>query len=364
MAANGENVVLLVGTHKGGFLFTSDRNRKEWEMKGPFFRGTDVHYMNLDARRSPTIHACVNSAWWGPGVRRSLDWGETWEEPESAIRFEEEEDRKVARVWCVVPGPESAPQALYAGVDPAALFRSQDGGATWSEVKGLASHSTRDRWSPGAGGLMVHSICPHPERAECLHVGISAAGTFATEDSGQTWETRNQGVRADYLPEKYPEVGQCVHHLKIHPSKPDVLYQQGHDGVYRSDDGGRQWVDVSEGLPSRFGFPLQIHPHDPDTIYVVPEEGAEFRCPPNAELAVYRSRNRGEAWEKLNRGLPSRNAFLNIYRQALTADHLDPCGLYMGTSTGQIFQSRDEGESWELLANWLPPVFCVRAATI
>ena len=208
---------------------------------------------------------------------------------------------------------------------------------------------------------MVHCICPHPTDSQKVHVGISAAGTFSTEDGGQTWEPRNQGVQADFLLQKYPDVGQCVHHMAMHPGKPEVLYQQNHDGIYRSDDEGKQWTDISEGLPSRFGFPVQIHPHDPDTIYVVPEEGAEFRCPVNAEFCVFRSHDRGETWERLGEGLPDQSAYFSIYRQAMSADSCDPCGLYIGTSTGQIFLSRDEGDNWEVLADWLPPIFSVSA---
>jgi len=293
---------LLVGTHKGGFLFTSTLQRKNWQMHGPFFKGTDVHHMVFDLRTEPTIYAGVNSSWWGPDVRFSRDLGKNWIEPKTSVRFEEGSDKKVARVWYVASGRTSEPNVLYVGVDPGALFKTADGGKNWQEVKSLTNHATRDKWFPGAGGLMVHSICLHPEDKNKLFVGISAAGVFATEDGEKSWTPRNKGVRADFLPDKLPEVGQCVHHMEMHPAKPDVLYQQNHCGVYRSDNAGKKWKDLCTGLPSRFGFPLQIHPHDPDTIYVIPEEGAEFRCPPNGEFAVYRSRNRGESWRKLKKG--------------------------------------------------------------
>ena len=365
MASNGSSRVrLLVGTHKGGFLLSSERDRKKWDMQGPFFRGTDVHHMVFDAREEPTIFASVNSTWWGPDVRFSKDFGETWEEPKSGIRFEDGSDKKVKRVWCVEPGRKSEPDVLYAGADPGALFKSEDGGQNWSEIKSLTNHATREKWTPGMGGMMVHSFALHSEDPQKMHVGISAAGTFYTEDGGETWEPRNKGVLAEFLPEKYPDVGQCVHHMESHPAKPDVLYQQNHCGVYRSDNAGQEWIDCCEGLPSRFGFPLQIHPHDPDTIYVIPEEGPEFRCPVNAEFAVFRSRNRGENWEKLDNGLPNKNAYLNIYRHAMCADTCDPCGIYVGTSTGQIFYSRDEGEHWEILVNWLAPVFSLTCAVV
>jgi len=359
-----KQVCLLVGTHKGGFLFRSDLSRRNWEMSSPFFSGNDVNHLILDLRDEPTLIACVNSPWWGSDVRFSNDLGETWKEPESTVRFAEGRERTVERIWCVVPGMAEQPGVLYAGVAPAALFQSSDCGRNWMEVNSLSEHPTRPRWFPGAGGMMVHSICPHPLEPDKIHVGISAAGTFSTEDGGQSWEARNRGVRADFLPEKFPEVGQCVHHMELHPSKPQVLYQQNHDGVYRSDDEGKQWIDLSEGLPSRFGFPLQIHPHDPDTIYVVPEEGAEVRFPVNGKFGVFRSRDRGENWVKLAQGLPTRDAYLNIYRQAMCADGCDPCGLYLGTSTGQIFYSRNEGDSWEVLAHWLPPIYSVNASVM
>ncbi len=365
MANTGKNkVYLLVGTHKGAFMFISDPSRKQWEMRGPFLKGADVNNIILDTRTGPTIYACDNSYWWGPGVHISKDFGSTWVESESGVRFEEGSGKTIERVWCVKPGRKNEPNVLYVGVDPGALFKSEGAGQTWIEVKGLRNHPTRDKWFPGQGGLMVHSICLDPNDSKKIYVGISAAGTFYTENGGHTWEPRNKGVLADFLPEKYPEVGQCVHHMESHPARPEVLYQQNHCGVYRSDNGGREWIDISEGLPSRFGFPIQIHPHDPDTIYVIPEDSPEFRCPVNGEFAVYRSRNRGENWEKLDRGLPSRNAYLNILRQAMCADDCDPCGVYFGTSTGQIFFSADEGNSWQLLAQWLAPIFSLSCAVI
>jgi photosystem II stability/assembly factor-like uncharacterized protein len=357
-----KHIYLSVGTHKGGFVLKSDLTRKKWQITGPFFKGTDVNYMMMDLRDEPVLYACVNSSWWGPDIRFSRDFGETWQEPEQGIRFPEGSEKKVERVWYLTAGSRKETDVLYAGVDPGALFKSADRGMTWQENQSLSEHPSRDKWHPGMGGLMVHSICVNPDEEDKMHVGISAAGTFSTEDGGASWQPRNKGVLADFHPDKYPDVGQCVHHMEMHPAKPHVLYQQNHCGVYRSDDEGKEWSDLSAGLPSRFGFPLVIHPQDPDTIYVIPEEGPEFRCPVDGELAVFRSRNRGEDWQRLDRGLPDKNAYLNIYRHAMTTDHCDPAGIYFGTSTGQIFYSCDEGESWQLLLNWFPPVFSLSSA--
>ncbi len=359
-----QKVLLLLGTHKGGFVLSSGLERREWKIEGPVFKGNDVHHMVLDQRTEPTLFACINSAWWGSDVRLSRDLGRTWEEPESGVRFGEQAEQSVNRVWCVVPGSPASPDVLFAGADPGALFRSDDGGWNWSEVESLSAHPTREQWQPGAGGMMVHSICAHPTDPNRLHVGISAAGVFSSEDGGESWCPRNQGVLADFLPEKYPQVGQCVHHMTMHPDEPELLYQQNHCGVYRSENEGREWIDLSEGLPSRFGFPLQIHPHQSDTIFVVPEEGPEFRCPVDGKFAVFRSRNRGDDWERLENGLPAEHGYLHVFRHAMAADPVDPFGLYLGTSTGQVFFSVDEGDSWKLLVDYLPPVYTVSSAVI
>ncbi len=360
-----DRVYLLAGTHKGGFLLEANPERQNWKLHGPFFGGTDVHHLTMDTRGgTPMLYAAVNSAWWGPGVRMSADLGETWTEPEEGVKFEESLGLTVAKVWQITPAPENAPGVIYAGVEPAALFRSEDAGRTWTDVRGLTTHPTRDQWAPGAGGLMVHSILPHPYDPKRMHVAISAAGTFETTDGGETWKPRNKGVLADFLPENYPEVGQCVHHLEAHPSRPDLLYQQNHCGVYRSNTGGESWTDISEGLPSSFGFPIIVHPHEDDTVYVVPMQGPEFRAPVGGELAVYRSRERGTDWERLNNGLPSKDAYPNVYRQATSVDRLDPAGLYIGTSTGQIYTSTDDGDSWSVLASNLPPIYSLEAVGV
>ncbi len=355
--AKAKKFHLFVGTQKGAFIFTSELGRKTWKMAGPLLKGAEVNDIVMDTRGKPVLYACVSSYWWGSDVHISGNGGKTWKQSEGGVKFEEGSGKTVARVWCVSPGREGETGVLFAGVDPGALFSSRDQGKTWSEFKNLSNHPTRGVWNPGAGGLMVHSIVCNPLDPLKMAVGISAAGVFATQDGGLSWEPRNKGVLADFNPDKYPEAGQCVHHLASHPSTPDVLYQQNHCGVYRSDNEGRDWVDISPGLPSRFGFPLQIHPHDPDTIFVIPEQGAEFRASATGRFAVYRSTNRGKSWKALTKGLPGKPSFLHVHRQGMTHDELHPFGLYVGASNGQIFWSRDNGNSWRMLAEHLPPIF-------
>ena len=357
-------VMLMIGTQKGAFLAFSGIERKSWSLQGPIFKGVQVN----DVIHTPDINggaivAVGKSDWWGPGVQVSTDLGQTWEE-RSPVRFAEGRAHTVERIWIVRPGTRDGRTVLYAGVDPAALFVSADGGRTWDEMPALTDHTSRGLWSPGAGGLMLHSICPDPARAERLFVGISVAGMFRTEDGGRTWQPRNTGVRADFQPNTLPEVGVCVHHMEMHPSRPDVLYQQNHCGVYRTENGGDEWIDISEGLPSRFGFPMTVHPHDGDTIYVCPAESDMHRLLPDAAFRVYRSRNRGNSWEALTDGLPQTDAHGLVLRQAMTTDTLDPVGVYMGTSGGQLLASRDEGDRWDVLFNWLPPIASVQAAVV
>ena len=357
-------VYVMVGTHKGAFIFTSDEARKKWSVKGPLLKGADVNEIIMDTRDEPTLLACVNSYWWGSNIHVSGDFGKTWKQAEPGIKFGEGAGKTIARVWHVAPATASEPRTFYAGADPGALFKSEDGGMSWREIQSLTSHPTRTKWNPGAGGLMVHCSTFVPGDPAKIFIGISAAGVFASDDGGKSWEPRNKGVLADFNPDKYPEVGQCTHHMESHPAKPHVLYQQNHCGVYRSDNEGRSWVDISEGLPSRFGFPLQMHPHDPDTVYVIPEEGAEFRGPVGGKFGVYRSANRGGRWKKLTKGLPTSKMFAHVHRQAMAADRCDRCGIYVGTSGGQILYSRNEGDSWQTLAEWLPAIYSVRTAVV
>ncbi len=358
------SVVVLVGTRKGAFVFRSDARRKSWAVAGPHFPGQNVFHFILDLRDPATLFAATYTEWWGGDIQRSRNSGRTWQGTKGGVRYAEEAGLSVKCVWHVRPGRASEPGVVYAGVDPAGLFRSEDGGATWDEVKGLNRHPSRARWTPGKGGLIVHTIILDPIDTNRIFVAISAAGVFRSDDGGRTWQPRNQGTRADFLPTKFPELGQCVHKLVQAHGSPRVLYQQNHCGVYRSESAGDSWADISSGLPSRFGFPIAVHPREPRTIWVVPLVSAEMRACPKGCLAVYRSTTGGRTWQKQTRGLPTRNAHLTILREAMSTDSCDPAGIYFGTETGQLFHSRDAGGQWHLLADFLPPILSVEAAAL
>jgi photosystem II stability/assembly factor-like uncharacterized protein len=351
---------ILAGTKKGLFLFTST-DRRRWDLQGPFQNGREINHAIYDGR-SGRIYATSNDSWFGCEVVWSSDNGKSWNTAKQNPAFPEKTGLKLERIWHIEPGRPSEPQVLYAGVAPAALFRSGDGGQTWNEIEALTRHPSRAKWHPGAGGLCLHSIVVDPTEPERMFVGISAVGVFRTEDSGATWAVANQGTRAEFLPEKYPEYGQCVHKLLLADGKRSLLFQQNHCGVYRSADAGQTWQEITAGLPSDFGFPLGIHPREPETVFVIPLKGAEFRCPPDGKLRVYRTRDGGKRWETLTRGLPQENAFIGVYREGMAVDSLAPAGVYFGTNTGKLYQSDDEGDTWRLLADNLPPVYSVSAA--
>jgi hypothetical protein len=353
------DVLVLVGTRKGSFLFWSDEARREWHRR-PMHGGWMVHHMSFDGR-DQSLLAATNREAFGGRVQRSTDFGLTWPSRSEKLDYPADSPYRVRKVWHVLAGAPQPPARVYAGAERAGLFQSDDHGETWAAVNGLLGHPTAAQWQPGKGGLCLHSIVLDPNDPRRLYVGISAVGVLRTDDGGQTWTPKNQGVRADFLADPYPEFGQCVHKVRLHPARPDVLYQQNHCGVYRSDDRGDRWVDISEGLPSRFGFPLAIHAYDPDTIYVVPHD--DGRLVPEGRMTVWRSRDRGASWKPLTRGLPDR-AYLTVLREALDADSADRCGIYLGTETGQLFFSRDEGDSWEILADLLPPVYSVSTGRV
>jgi photosystem II stability/assembly factor-like uncharacterized protein len=349
---------------KGAFLFRADESRKKWTMDGPHFRGEAVYAMLHDTRagRSRT-YAATNSMHWGPTVRSSEDYGKTWSSGEGrSVRFSPDSGKAVAQIWQIAPGRADEPDALYCGVEPAALFESRDGGQSWTPNEGLLSHEHQPKWQPGGGGLCLHTIVLDPANRNRILIAISTGGVYRSDDGGKNWRARNTGVRAEFLPDKHPEFGQCVHKVVHHPSRPERLFLQNHWGLYRSDDWGDSWHDVANGVPSDFGFAMEIHPHDPDTVYIVPLESDQFRCTPEAKLRVYRTRNAGVSWEPLEKGLPQSNAYETVLRDALAADTFESAGIYFGTRSGKLFGSADDGATWTEIADGLPPVVCVKAS--
>jgi photosystem II stability/assembly factor-like uncharacterized protein len=352
-------LLILLGTRKGAFILEREPGSDRATVRGPMCETMPVQHLTWDAGTG-TLLAGAGSPWYGPTVWRSTDLGETWTQSSQGLTYGED-GPKITRVWNVT----AAHGDLYAGVEPAGLFRSRDGGLTWEHVAGLREHPSTPGWEPGNGGLILHSIVSHPTDPARMWIGISAVGVFATSDGGATWTAQNRGVRADHLPEPHPETGTCVHKFGLHPSRPDVLYQQNHSGAYRSDDAGASWTDINDGLPSHFGFPIAIHPQDPRTIFVVPLNGDDRgRYMPDGQAAVWRSRDAGDSWQRLSRGLPQEHAYLGVLREAMATDALDQPGIHFGTSTGQVFSSRDDGDSWELAADFLPSISSVETALV
>ncbi len=349
-------ILVLIGSKKGTFLLESDTARQTWELRGPFCEAWPMNHVIVDPA-SRTVLACGGNEWFGPAVWKSTDMGVSWTHSSEGLAYAAGE-KPVKSVWCLARGSG----CLYAGVEPAGLFRSDDDGHSWHHVAGLQNHPSRPDWRPGGGGLILHSLVPHPEDARQIWVAISAAGVFHTDDGGETWRARNRGTRADFLPEeqRYPEYGQCVHSLVLAPGTTEHLYQQNHCGMYRSQDGGRQWESIEAGLPSSFGFPAAAHPRDPATLYLAPLNGdTAGRYMPEGKAAVWRTRDRGDSWEVLRDGLPQESVFFGVLRQALTTDELEPAGVYFGTNTGELFASTDEGDSWTCIARYLPPIYSV-----
>lgn len=362
------DVVLLVGTMKGAFLFRANAARQDWEVGGPYFPGRAIYAFAFDDRNGrQRLWAAVNSSFWGSYLSSSDDFGQTWSEPETyGVKFPEDADAAVKQIWQIALGHKDEPDVLYCGVEPAALFKSTDAGATWSLEKGLYDHPHRAQWQPGGGGLCLHTILPDPANSKRMHVAISTGGVYRTDDGGANWQARNVGVRAQFLPpdQRYPEFGQCVHKIVSHPTSPDRMFLQNHWGLYRTDDAGDSWTDIANGVPSDFGFAMQIDRKDPDTVFIVPLESDEFRCTPEGKLRVYRTRNGGQSWEALSNGLPQENAFETVLRDGMTGDKADPMGVYFGTRNGKLFASSDTGESWQAIAEGLPAIACVKSATI
>ena len=347
-------VGVLIGTRKGLFVAKSD-DRSTWSLEGPHLTGFSINHAIRDPRDG-ALYACTNF-FGGGAVHRSDDGGATWERFE--VGLPEDGELKLNATWHVEPGGDGE---LWLGGDPGVLFRSTDRGATWEVNRGVLEHETREQWNPGAGGMCLHSINVDADDPKRLVIGISAAGVFRTDDGGETWEPANKGTAADFLPEPYPEVGQCVHKVLVHPADRNRLWQQNHCGVYRSDDRGTSWERLDgNGLPSDFGFPLMLDPRDADAAFVIPEESAMNRVTPGDRLGVYRTRDRGATWDLLTDGLP-KPAWVAVLREASAWDGLEPNGLYFGTQSGSLFASADGGESWQEAARWLPPVLSVETA--
>jgi photosystem II stability/assembly factor-like uncharacterized protein len=367
-------VRVLVGTHKGAFVLTSDAKRQNWDVAGPHFGGWEVYHMKASPADPDRLYAAQSTGWFGQVIQRSNDGGKTWEPKGNKFAYEGTTGTHLyydgtprpwefKRVWHLEPSAKD-PDTVYAGVEDAALFKSTDGGQNWEELPGLRRHETAPHWAPGAGGLCLHTILADPTDPNRLWVAISAAGVFRSDDGGQSWRPANRGLHSQGIPNPTAEVGHCVHRIALHPSRPNVLFMQKHWDVMRSDDGAESWREISDGLPSDFGFVIDIDPHQPDTVFVVPIKSDSEHFPPDGKLRVYRSRNGGADWEALTNGLPQRDCFVNVLRDAMSVDGLDPSGVYFGTTGGQVYASADGGDSWRPIVRDLPAVFSVEAQTL
>jgi BNR/Asp-box repeat len=391
-------VRVLVGTRKGAFILTSDAKRQKWKVDGPHFAGWEIYHLKGSPKDPDRLYCSQTSGWFGQIIQRSSDGGKTWEQPGTPAGepittpdgMPKGESNKFVydtaapngrpltthmwydgsqhpwefkRVWHLEPSL-SDPDTVYAGVEDAAIFRTTDGGKSWHELAGLRGHESGPKWQPGAGGMGLHTILQDPKNPKRLFIAISAAGCFRTDDGGKTWKPINRGLHSQYIPDPAAEVGHCVHRITLHPSKPDTLFMQKHWDVMRSDDGGENWREVSGNLPSDFGFPIDVHAHQPETIYVVPIKSDSLHYPPDGKLRVYRSKTGGNEWEGLTNGLPQENCYVNILREAMAVDTLDPCGVYFGTTGGQVYASPNGGDTWAPIVRDLPAVLSVEAQVL
>lgn len=357
-------VLVMVGTQKGAFFLRSDAERRDWTIQGPLLKGWEVCHIELDARREPVLYAGLGHGVYGPGILVSRDMGQNWTPLENGPVYAEGSGRKLERVWSVTPGPADEPDVLYAGVAQAGLFVSRDLGQSWQPLDGLNQHPTASEWTPGAGGLCCHTILIDPGNKRRLWVGISAVGVFRSDDEGATWEVKNRGLPIAVKAKEHEGIGSCVHKMVLDPKNPDLLYQQNHQGVFRSTDAGDSWQRIESGLPSRFGFPMVMHPRDSRTLYVAPMESDEYRFPEDGRLRVYRTRDGGDSWQPLSAGLPEDSSYAGVLRHAMATDGLDEAGIYFGTTGGQVFYSRDNGDRWQALPYVLPRVMSVTATTV
>lgn len=389
---------ILVGTRKGAFILSADGRRERWKIDGPYFAGWEIYHMKGSPVAPDRIFASQSSSWFGQVIQRSDDGGASWAQPgspdaaapaaEGAVPQGEsnlfaydtsaqtgrpltthqwydgtQHPWEFTRVWHLEPSLHD-PDTCYAGVEDAALFRTTDGGASWRELPGLRGHASGPDWMPGAGGMCLHTIVLDPGNDRRMFCAISSAGTFRSDDGGESWKPINRGLHSEQIPNPTAEVGHCVHRIAIHPSNPNTLFMQKHWDVMRSDDGGDSWREVSGNLPSDFGFPIAVHAHEPETIYVIPILSDSLHYPPEGKLRVYRSRSGGEQWEALTSGLPQEHCYVNILRDAMAVDTAQPCGIYFGTTGGQVYASRDNGDNWEAIVRDLPPVLSVEVQTL
>ena len=366
-------VRLLVGTRKGAFVITSDGGRKTWKVEGPHFAGWEIYHVKGSPANPKRLYASQSSGWFGQVLQRSNDGGNTWEAAGNDFRYEgtpgthtwydgSPHPWEFKRVWHIEPSLTD-PDMIYAGVEDAALFASKDAGTTWAEMPGLRTHETAPGWAPGAGGLCLHTIVIDPKNPDRMFIAISSAGVFRSDDAGKSWRPANRGLRSNTMPDEDAEVGHCVHHLARHPSRPDVLYMQKHWDVMRSDDAADSWREVSGNLPTDFGFVIDVHAHEPETVYVVPITSDSHHFVPDGKLRVYRSRTGGDEWEALTKGLPQQDCYVNVLRDAMAIDSLDSCGVYFGTSGGQVYASADAGDTWKPIVRDLPAVLSVEVQT-
>jgi photosystem II stability/assembly factor-like uncharacterized protein len=367
-------VRLLVGTRKGAFVLTSDEKRERWDVGGPSFAGWEIYHLKGSPADPNRLYASQSTGWFGQLIQRSDDGGKSWQPVGNKFEYDgvpgthqwydgTPHPWEFARVWHLEPSLDD-PDSIYAGVEDAALFRSNDGGDTWQELAGLREHGSGSSWAPGAGGLCLHTIVLDPRDPERIFVAISAAGVFRTDDGGKTWRATNRGLQSGQIPDETAEVGHCVHKLAMHPSRPDVLFMQKHWDVMRSDDAAESWQEVSGNLPTDFGFAIDVHAHEPETIYVVPIKSDSEHYPPDGKLRVYRSRSGGNEWEALTEGLPQKDCYVNVLRDAMTVDSLDSCGVYFGTTGGQVYASADAGDTWAPIVRDLPAVLSVEVQTL
>jgi hypothetical protein len=386
---------VLAGTRKGAFILTADGKRQNWEVSGPFFTGWEIYHMKGSPADPNRIYASQNSGWFGQIIQRSDDGGKTWHQPGTPPGEPAKDERgwpkgesnkfvydaaakpltthqwydgtqhpwEFKRVWHLEPSLTD-PNTVYAGIEDAAIFRSSDGGENWAELPGLRGHGTGPKWQPGAGGMCLHTIILDPSNPQRIWIAISAAGAFRSDDGGKSWKPINKGLRSQYIPDQDAEIGHCVHHIAMHPKRPGVLFMQKHWDVMRSDDAGDNWKEVSGNLPTDFGFVIDVHAHEPETIYVVPIKSDSEHFPLDGKLRVYRSKTGGNEWEALTKGLPQSNCYVNVLRDAMAVDSLDKCGIYFGTTGGQVYCSADAGDSWNPIVRDLPAVLSVEVQTL